>query len=1286
MTRSSRSPAVAVFLLAAALGLFGARGAAALLPSAPADEIDRALAAAAALEDRALAAKAFGRVGDAFDLYLQAAETLAPEASRPGEGREPDRFVSARAGVYLLVADYLAGRADRIEEARGRLDRLAERTSDPLLRARIDDLRRGYAQRMRDYDEAKRLTRSLGFVMDWLVIGPFDNDRGGGFATAHPPEREIDPAARYPGKRNEIGWRRVPVSDRSYVDLDTLLRPNDEALAYALTHVRSDSDREVSARFGTDESFQLFVNDRLVAARDARRPCRFDQDVAGFFLRKGWNRILLKLGERTGEWGFMLRLTTPDGEPIADLEVEPDPAAATPLAEEPGTDPSPEPRPGEIDVLSARLRSDAGDARTFHHLALLETLVHPKDDGSTAALDASREASRLEPSNTSYLFLQALASVRPASMSPEREENEKRRILERILEIDAKNAEAALTLALYYAQSLSNHEKAEALVKRALEANPGFVDAKLLLVRELRRLTFGPQADEDLRAFAADRKVAEEKTVALEVARMAISRRDFPAAEKTLRRLVDRDVADGGPRVELYRLYLATGRREEALALLLDSLDANPYDIGSRLVRADLLESADRLDEAALEVEAALAISPDDPAAVKKLAKLEHRRGRDAEALALFDRALMLDPNDRDLERYVEFLRVAKRPFEESYPIDRETAIARAAALPALGNESHASVLRRSLVKVNRDGTASRHEYRLFKVQNEEGVRALDRVPVVFAVGEQRVRVLANRVIRPDGTVRDGRTANASGDGRAGEYRTYAVRSIDLPPLEVGDVAEVEYRLDDSRQSFFGDYFGLRHLFRPEGDFGRVLESELILVHPEDRALRVRSVNGAPEPAAGPGDDAGFVSLRYRMTDLPRIEPEPYMPGFEEFAPMVEATTYRSWDDFAAWWWNLIRREIQMNEPMRESLARRTKDARTEEEMIRAVFDYVVTDIRYNAWEFGVHGYQPYNASTICARQFGDCKDKAIVIVTLLRELGIAAHPVVIHAGEPRPKEDLTLALVDHFNHCIAYAEPKGGSPVFLDGTAEFHDVSTLPDMDRGATVVVVRDGKPEIQVVPMPPPEENGHEVTYDVELKPDRRGAVVTARTRAWGTPAAAERRILHNPGRRREVIENLLIRDFGSARYVSSSVPDMTRLEREIEYSAIADVPEIVKRSGTGLALPATIRRISLAAFATSESRRFDLLLPTPSLRRRTVVYHLADGLEPGRLPSPVRLETPFGRFVMEATAEGIGGRTVRITTELALKAARVSPGDYPAFREFALAALRATEEAVPLVESH
>ena len=68
--------------------------------------------------------------------------------------------------------------------------------------------------------------------------------------------------------------------------------------------------------------------------------------------------------------------------------------------------------------------------------------------------------------------------------------------------------------------------------------------------------------------------------------------------------------------------------------------------------------------------------------------------------------------------------------------------------------------------------------------------------------------------------------------------------------------------------------------------------------------------------------------------------------------------------------------------------------------------------------------------------------------------------PVLIFGEDRRGKEDLTLPLMRHFNHCISWVKHGGEKGLFLDGTAEHHPYQTLPSMDYGANVVVITPKK----------------------------------------------------------------------------------------------------------------------------------------------------------------------------------------------------------------------------------
>jgi transglutaminase-like putative cysteine protease len=99
------------------------------------------------------------------------------------------------------------------------------------------------------------------------------------------------------------------------------------------------------------------------------------------------------------------------------------------------------------------------------------------------------------------------------------------------------------------------------------------------------------------------------------------------------------------------------------------------------------------------------------------------------------------------------------------------------------------------------------------------------------------------------------------------------------------------------------------------------------------------------------------------------------------------------------WYWGLVKDQFVADDEVKRRVTEVTKGLTTPEDKVRAIYDYVVQKTRYVALEFGIHGFKPYRCAQIFARGFGDCKDKATLIVTMLKEAGIPATIVILRTG-----------------------------------------------------------------------------------------------------------------------------------------------------------------------------------------------------------------------------------------------------------------------------------------------
>ena len=238
---------------------------------------------------------------------------------------------------------------------------------------------------------------------------------------------------------------------------------------------------------------------------------------------------------------------------------------------------------------------------------------------------------------------------------------------------------------------------------------------------------------------------------------------------------------------------------------------------------------------------------------------------------------------------------------------------------------------------------------------------------------------------------------------------------------------------------------------------------------------------------------------------------------------------------------------------------------------------------RYVGLEFGIHGYMPYRVPLIVQRGFGDCKDKASLLYTMLREAGIDARIVLVrtrHNGNIS-QQPASLAV---FDHAIAYVPELD---MFLDGTAEHSGVDELPVQDQGVNVLVVSPKTAELRQTPVLDADKNSkRQRTLQVSLSPDG-GAEVKGDETVAGADAASYRDYYQAPGTRAERFERSLGSLYPGLKLEDQRFDGLDKLQQPVKYTLphqgaaaralerrrAAAAAERAARPGAGHGAPAT-----------------------------------------------------------------------------------------------------------------
>src|SRR6185312_6419841 len=351
---------------------------------------------------------------------------------------------------------------------------------------------------------------------------------------------------------------------------------------------------------------------------------------------------------------------------------------------------------------------------------------------------------------------------------------------------------------------------------------------------------------------------------------------------------------------------------------------------------------------------------------------------------------------------------------------------------------------------------------------------------------------------------------------------------------------ELEYSLAPKpRSAPYSGYFGELVLFAGRGPEQL---KRYVLITPAAQKIFVHAEKIAP--ASTSARDGSQIFL-WESRSIPALPREPRSPGVTETSPYVHVSTMGDWEQLGSWYADLVRPQFALDQPLQDELARITNGLHSDKEKISAIQEFVLRSTHYVALEFGIYSYKPYPVTQVYARRFGDCKDKASLMIAMLHAVGIDAELALVRTRKLGDVSDhaTTLAI---FNHALAYV-PKYN--MWLDGTAEYAGSRELPLDDQGAMAVTVNlAGDATLRRVPLTLPMQNYTHRTVQAKVQPD--GKIVfsgSAYTR--GEDAPGLRREYDLAERQKDTVRGNLAQVYPSVRVESVHVDGAHDIERDV-----------------------------------------------------------------------------------------------------------------------------------------
>jgi hypothetical protein len=491
------------------------------------------------------------------------------------------------------------------------------------------------------------------------------------------------------------------------------------------------------------------------------------------------------------------------------------------------------------------------------------------------------------------------------------------------------------------------------------------------------------------------------------------------------------------------------------------------------------------------------------------------------------------------------------------------------------------------------------------------------------------------------------------------------VRTLRIPAGEVGNVVgyEIQY---DARPYVLDDQW----------DFQReipVKEARYTLQMPAGWEYNAVWMNHPKvEPSA-----SGVNQWQWIVRDVPEIHRERAMPPWASLAermlvaflaPGARAQSgFLTWDDMAKWQNGLASGRREPTPEISGKFTEITANKATPQLKMQGIADFIQKDIRYVAIEIGIGGWQPHAAADVFTHRYGDCKDKATLMSTMLKLAGVDSYYLFINTqrgavGPDTPPERM-------FDHAIlAIRLPEGGidpryQAVFhhsklgdlliFDPTNEKTPLGKLSgDLQGNYAFLVTPDGG-ELIKTPQLPTSSNGMtrtgkftldaQGTLKADISESRRGDFAAYERYAQAMVQSSKDRVKR--------MEQEVSHSIGMFQITGATITSLNDTEMPFGYDYTFVAPAYAKQAGNLLVVrPRVLGQKSSDLLETKEPRKFPVIFEGPRKDTDTFEITLPAGYVVDDLPAAVDMDYSFASYHSKTE---VNGDTLRYTRTFEVK---------------------------------
>ncbi len=259
---------------------------------------------------------------------------------------------------------------------------------------------------------------------------------------------------------------------------------------------------------------------------------------------------------------------------------------------------------------------------------------------------------------------------------------------------------------------------------------------------------------------------------------------------------------------------------------------------------------------------------------------------------------------------------------------------------------------------------------------------------------------------------------------------TYSAKYI-LADIRKGDRIEYAYTITGSNPIFYDKlcrniYLQASHL---------IVHQYTTLLFSIERKINIKPLNLLSQPKISIVNNL----KRYEWEDfqVPGVSTNKFQPDWFNQYARVQVSDYGSWAEVIDWGLKINPVQTYFTGELADTIAKLKKQAGSnKEKYFRDAVTLVQDEIRYMGIETGEYSNKANSPDKVFKQRYGDCKDKSLLLVSILNAGGIEAHLVLVNTDFKDKIEDF-IPSTALFNHAVVVANVNG-KQVYVDATIAY--------------------------------------------------------------------------------------------------------------------------------------------------------------------------------------------------------------------------------------------------------